>query len=179
MYRTRVGYAGGTTPAPTYRRIGDHAECIEVDFDPRKISYGELLDEFLGMHDPARSAHSSQYASLILFRTEQEHLIALERAERFGELFGSRVLTQIRPLDRFHLAEDYHQKYGLRRDRSLLEQLRGYYPDEASLRESTAAMRLNGFAYSGGRASLLAREIESYGLSDSAQRHLYELAGRR
>ncbi len=178
MYRTRVGYAGGTTPSPTYRNIGDHTECIQVDFDPTQISYDELLDEFFGMHDARRAPYSAQYASLVLFATDEQRDAALAAAGRFGSLLGAPLSTAVRPLDRFHVAEDYHQKYGLRNDRTLLAEMRGYYPGEAGLRESATAMRLNGFAYQGGRASLLAREIDSYGLSETGERHLRELVGR-
>jgi len=179
VYRTRVGYAGGTTIDPTYRRIGDHTECIQVDFDPEQISYEALVDEFFGMHNPTHPAHSSQYASLVLHETDEQRLTAVESAARFSALLGGRLHTVVRPLDRFYVAEDYHQKYGLRNDRALLAEVRMYYPAEAALRESTAAMRLNGFAYGGGRASLLAREVESYGLSPAGERHLRELVGRR
>jgi len=179
VYRTRVGYAGGTTSDPTYRNIGDHTECIQVDFDPEQISYELLLDEFFGMHDATRAAYSTQYASLVLAETDAQRHAAFEASARYGSFLGRRVVTQIRPLERFHAAEDYHQKYGLRNDRVLLAELRGYYPGDVALRESTAAMRLNGFAYSGGRASLLAREIESYGLTETGQRHLQEIVGRR
>lgn len=179
MYRTRVGYAGGTTPDPTYRRIGDHTECIQVDFDPALISYDSLLDEFFSMHNPTRPAHSAQYASLVLHETNEQRDEALEAVARFGALLGAPLHTDVRPLGRFYVAEDYHQKYGLRNDRTLLAEMRMYYPAEAALRESTAAMRLNGFAYGGGRASLLSREIDSYGLSPAGQRHLRELVGRR
>jgi len=159
--------------------MGDHTECIQVDFDPSQISYELLLDEFFGMHDASRPAYSPQYASLALVETDAQRHSAFEAAARYSEFLGRRVVTQVRPLKRFYPTEDYHQKYGLRNDPILLGELRGYYPGEVALRESTAAMRLNGFAYSGGRASLLAREIEMYGLSEAGQRHLQEIVGRR
>jgi len=179
VYRTRVGYAGGKAADPTYRRMGDHTECIQVDFDPSQLSFELLLDEFFGMHDATRQSHSTQYASLVLVETDEQRHAAFEAAARYSEFLGGRVVTQVRPLERFYPAEDYHQKYGLRNDPILLGELRGYYPSEVALRESTAAMRLNGFAYSGGRASLLAREMDSYGLSEAGQRHLQEIVGRR
>ena len=50
--RTRVGYSGGISKDPTYRSLGDHAETIQIDFDPRRISYAELLEVFCGSHNP-------------------------------------------------------------------------------------------------------------------------------
>lgn len=177
MYRTRVGYAGGAVADPTYRRIADHTECIQVDFDPAQISYAALLDEFFGMHDATRPAHSRQYASLALYDSEEQRIAAEQAVEHYSGLYRNPVLTEVRPLDRFYLAEDYHQKYGLRSNPALLAEMRGYYAEESALRESTAAMRLNGFAYAGGRASLLAREIDSYGLSEPGRIELASVAG--
>lgn len=177
MYRTRVGYAGGSTVSPTYRSIGDHTECIQVDFDPAQIEYTALLDEFFAMHDATRPAHSRQYASLVLVSSAEQRMAAEQAVEHYSALYHDPVRTDVRPLETFTVAEDYHQKYGLRSNPVLLAEMRGYYSDEAALRESTAAMRLNGFAYAGGRASLLAREIESYGLTEPGRIELASVAG--
>lgn len=159
--------------------MGDHAECIQVDFDPSIVGYADLLNEFFVMHNATRLAHSDQYASLILYVGDMQAEAAAESVGRYAALLGAPVLTRIRPLDRFYPAEDYHQKYGLRNDRTLMAEMRGYYPDQVHLRESTAAMRLNGFAYNGGRASLLATEIGSYGLTEAGEMHLRGIVGRR
>lgn len=179
MFRTRVGYAGGSTADPTYRRIGDHTECVQVDFAPELVSYEELLDAFFGVHDPTRRAPSTQYASLVLVHDDAQRVAAEASVRRYSSLFGAQVLTVVKPLETFYLAEDYHQKYGLRSEPLLVREMRRYYPDEAGLRESTAAMRLNGFAYEGGRASLMGREIGSYGLGPEGEAYLKTLAGRR
>ena len=67
MIRTRVGYAGGTTNNPTYRALGDHAETIQVDYDPTQISYEELLEAFWTSHSPTSRPWSRQYASIIFY----------------------------------------------------------------------------------------------------------------
>jgi methionine-S-sulfoxide reductase len=54
VVHTRVGYAGGTTPHPRYRDLGDHSETVQVDFDPAVITYAELLDVFWKSHNPSR-----------------------------------------------------------------------------------------------------------------------------
>ena len=71
MLRTRVGYAGGTTPEPTYHSIGDHSETIEIDFQPERISYSELLEIFFRSHNPRRAAFRPQYRSAILFASKK------------------------------------------------------------------------------------------------------------
>lgn len=108
--RTRVGYAGGTSPDPTYHRLGDHAETIEIDYDPSVIDYDELLDVFWRSHDPRPPAYSTQYRSAVFFRTEEERRAAQASKSRVETALGP-VHTAIEPLVRFHRAEDYHQKY--------------------------------------------------------------------
>ena len=76
MVRTRVGYAGGTSPEPTYHRLGDHSETVEVDYDASLTAYEDLLAEFWRAHDPRRPAYSVQYRSAILYRTEEERRAA-------------------------------------------------------------------------------------------------------
>lgn len=110
MVRTRVGYAGGTTPSPTYHRLGDHTETIEIDYDPTLIGFEDILDVFWSSHDPRRPAPSRQYRSAVFFRTDEERLAAEESKARAEAAMGQ-VATSIEPLRAFHLAEDYHQKY--------------------------------------------------------------------
>jgi len=63
IYRTRVGYAGGSTSSPTYRNIGDHTETIQIDYNPKEISHEELLDVFWRSHSPEVKSWSRQYMS--------------------------------------------------------------------------------------------------------------------
>ena len=74
--RTQVGYVGGHTPNPTYHSIGDHAEGVEVEFDPRRISREALLDEFWSSHDPRRPSRSSQYRAALFCADEAELEVA-------------------------------------------------------------------------------------------------------
>lgn len=179
VVRTRVGYAGGTTADPTYRRIGDHTECIQVDFDPTRITFEELLGAFFEMHNPARPAYSTQYASLVLAHDDAQAEEALAVRADWAESLGTELYTRVRRLDRFFNAEDYHQKYGLRSDRQLMREFDAVYPSPDRFRESTAAARVNGYVYAGGSLVQLEREIESYGLSASAAERLQAIASRR
>ena len=106
MIHTRVGYAGGTKAHPTYRSMGDHTECIQIDFDPKITPYAELLDAFFGMHNPARLAHSVQYESLILTHDEEQRVLALEAVARWAGLLGNEPVTRIEPYKEFTSAED-------------------------------------------------------------------------
>ena len=121
---TAAGYAGGSTPNPTYEeacsgRTG-HAEVVQVAFDPAKVSYGELLKVFWEHHDPTQGMRQgndmgTQYRSIILTTDADQQRQAEAAREAFQERltaagFGS-ITTEIRPLDAFFYAEDYHQQY--------------------------------------------------------------------
>ena len=174
-----MGYAGGEIAQPTYRRMGDHTECFEVDFDPTVVSYEDLLELFWQSHDPTKAAWKTQYASLVLTRSDEQLVTARESAQRVERLYGERVHTRIEPLKRFWMAEDYHQKYYLRQDRTLLKEFRGFYPHDADFVASTAAARVNGYLGGFASASRLVRELESLGLSETASARLQQVASAR
>ena len=111
MVDTRVGYAGGTTQNPTYRSMGDHSESIQIDYDPDVISYERLLAEFWASHRPTRPSRSRQYASVIFYADEEQRLAAETSKRAMEERLGTTLHTDIVPLDRFYLAEEYHQHY--------------------------------------------------------------------
>jgi peptide-methionine (S)-S-oxide reductase len=178
VWRTRVGYAGGTTTDPTYRSIGDHTECFEVDFDPAAVSYDDLLALFWQSHDPTRGAYSTQYASLILTHDEEQLAAARKSAEEFGRAVGRKVVTRVEPVRHFYLAEGYHQKYRLRNDRELMSEFSAMYPDEWEFVDSTAAARVNGYLDGEGSVVRLEREIDGFGLSDAGRARLTGRAKR-
>lgn len=171
VWRTRVGYAGGTTERPTYRSMGDHTECFEVDFDPTVVTYEDLLELFWQSHDPTQPARKTQYASLVLTHGQAQAADARESAELVERLFGTVLSTRIEPVGTFWMAEDYHQKYYLRNDRLLFSEFRAAYPDDAGFVASTAAARVNGHLY-GGTCSRLDHDLPGLGLSDEAAKHL-------
>lgn len=119
---TRVGYIGGHTKNPTYKDVctdgTGHAEAVEVQYDPAKISYQELLNVFWENHDPTTLNRQgpdwgSQYRSAIFFHTpEQEKLanVSKENLDKSGR-FRNKIVTQIVPATDFYEAEDYHQQY--------------------------------------------------------------------
>ena len=67
MVRTRVGYTGGTDDSPTYERLGDHTESVEIEYDPSRLSYQELLDIFWASHTPTLEPYARQYMPAIFY----------------------------------------------------------------------------------------------------------------
>jgi methionine-S-sulfoxide reductase len=178
VWRTRVGYAGGTASNPTYTHIGDHTECFQVDFDPTVVSYEDLLELALTAHDPFRSASKGQYASLVLTHSDAQLATARAVADRFEALRDRTLATRIEPIKRFTDAEDYHQKYYLRNDRTLMADFRAMFASDDAFRESTAAARVNGYVAGDGSRLRLERDIDDFGLTPEAARHLAEKAAR-
>jgi peptide-methionine (S)-S-oxide reductase len=120
--RVESGYAGGSVKNPTYRQVcnGDtgHAEVIQVAFDPKIISYREILEIFFVLHDPTTVDRQGndigpQYRSAIFYHSPEQKKTAEELiAELMAEKAWDRpIVTQIAPLDTFYRAEDYHQGY--------------------------------------------------------------------
>jgi peptide-methionine (S)-S-oxide reductase len=173
--RTRVGYAGGSSADPTYRNVGDHAETVQVDYDPAVISYQELLRVFWTAHSPTSRPWSSQYASIIFYGDEEERRLAEQSRDAEEARLGAPIFTQVKPLERFYLAEAYHQKYWLQQRPELLAELRAADPRAADLVDSTAAARLNGHLGGHGDLDGLRSELEALGLAPAAQERLLAL----
>lgn len=119
---TRVGYAGGHVPNPTYRQVctdtTGHAEVVEVVFDPTQISYPELLDLFFSLHDPTTLNRQgpdvgTQYRSVIFYHTDTQKQQALDHKAEVDRLrvYSRPIVTEIVPAGEFWPAEEYHQKY--------------------------------------------------------------------
>jgi peptide-methionine (S)-S-oxide reductase len=114
------GYAGGKTDSPTYKEIctgtTGHAEVIQVKYDPKMISYAQVLDIFWHSHDPTtlnRQGNDvgTQYRSVIFYHSDSQKEIALKSKEESAYLFKAPIVTEISPLVKFFEAEDYHQNY--------------------------------------------------------------------
>ena len=172
VIRTRVGYAGGTTKNPSYHDLGDHSEAIQIDFDPSRISYRELLNIFWKSHDPTSGSWSRQYRQAIFYHNEQQRSVAMETKDQLASETKVRITTAIEPYSRFYLAEDYHQKHSLRSYPEIMEGFRAMFPDLKSLINSTAVTRVNGYLGGNGSCGSLKEEIESFGLSHKAKETL-------
>ncbi|HEV8536174.1 MAG TPA: peptide-methionine (S)-S-oxide reductase MsrA [Candidatus Limnocylindria bacterium] len=149
------GYAGGTAETADYHTVSSgrtgHAEAVEVRFDPSKVSYGQLLKVFFSIaHDPTTRDRQGpdvgkQYRSAIFYandeqkRTAESYIAQLDRAKAFD----APIVTEVRPLDRFFEAEDYHQDYAERNPSQpyiqfnaapKVQKVRKYFPDRVKVR---------------------------------------------
>lgn len=180
MIRTRVGYAGGATSDPTYHRIGDHSEAIQIEFDPAQVSYSQLLRVFWSSHAPAEKPFARQYASLIFYYSEEQRELAFETKRHLEATLGQEVLTEIVPFSAFTRAEDYHQKHHLQETPGTLAELSAIYPSVDDLVDSTLAARINGFVGGHGTIAEVERAMDALGLSpETRQRLLNQLQESR
>ena len=117
---TAVGYSGGTTENPTYQQVCSgrtgHAETVEVDYDPEKVSYERLLDVFWESHDPTTVNRQgpdvgTQYRSAIFVDAPEQEAAATASRERAQARFERPIVTEITPASTFWKAEEYHQQY--------------------------------------------------------------------
>jgi peptide methionine sulfoxide reductase msrA/msrB len=119
---TRVGYTGGHIKNPTYQKVCSdttgHAESVEVVFDPKQVSYPELLDAFFRFHDPTQVNRQgpdvgTQYRSAVFYLDKGQKEAALEAIAKLNASgqYDRPVATQVLPASGFYQAEEYHQKY--------------------------------------------------------------------
>jgi peptide-methionine (S)-S-oxide reductase len=124
VYSTAVGYAGGDTPNPTYEEVctgfTNHTEAVLAVFDPKVVSYEELLRKFWESHDPTQGMRQgndagTQYRSAIYAYDDEQLQAALKSKEMFQEALKKKgygaITTEIRAAPEFYYAEDYHQQY--------------------------------------------------------------------
>ena len=124
VYSTQVGYAGGSTPNPTYKEVCSgrtgHNEVVRVVFDPEKTSYEALLKLFWESHDPTQGMRQgndvgTQYRSGIYFYDEEQERQARASSKAYAARLASAgypsITTEILPAPAFYFAEDYHQQY--------------------------------------------------------------------
>jgi peptide-methionine (S)-S-oxide reductase len=117
-----VGYAGGYTENPTYKEVctdrTGHAEVVQVEYDPAKVSYAQLLDVFWSAHDPTQvnrqgPDYGTQYRTVIFYHDDEQKAEA-EASKQYLDAsgrFSRPIATQIVPAAPFYRAEDYHQRY--------------------------------------------------------------------
>ncbi|MCI9877150.1 peptide-methionine (S)-S-oxide reductase MsrA [Pseudomonas atacamensis] len=118
VLKTRVGYTGGDVPNATYRNHSNHAEAIEIEFDPAVISYRQILEFFFQIHDPSTPNRQGNdlgpsYRSAIYYLNDEQRAVAEDTAADVdaSKLWPGRVVTEIEPAGPFWEAEPEHQDY--------------------------------------------------------------------
>lgn len=120
VIKVTSGYAGGHSENPTYEEVCSdrtgHAEVVQVEFDPAKVSYEELLHKFFYAHDPTTLNRQgadvgTQYRSIILYLNDEQKQIAEKAKAAAQKDWSDPIVTEIVPLKHFYAAEDYHQDY--------------------------------------------------------------------
>lgn len=119
---TTVGYAGGSFKDPTYEDVCSgktgHAEVVQVEYDPSKVSYEELLRVFWNIHDPTTLNRQgpdigTQYRSAVFFHNPEQEAAAIASKQKLqsSDRYQKSIVTEITPASEFYRAEDYHQQY--------------------------------------------------------------------
>ena len=122
VHGVESGYAGGALANPSYREVCNgntgHAEVVQVHFDPNVVSYRDLLNVFFAIHDPTTLNRQggdvgTQYRSAIFYHDDEQKVIAEELIKELNaqKIWDKPIVTQVEKLDKFYMAEDYHQEY--------------------------------------------------------------------
>jgi peptide-methionine (S)-S-oxide reductase len=124
VWSTSVGYAGGTTPNPSYEEVcsgrTNHTEAIRVVFDPARVSYADLVQRFFEVHDPTQGMRQgndvgTQYRSAIYFTSPEQEQTARELTKVYGDELARRrlgdITTEVREAPTYYYAEDPHPQY--------------------------------------------------------------------
>jgi peptide-methionine (S)-S-oxide reductase len=120
VVKTTPGYAGGTTPNPTYEQVCSgttgHAEVIKLEYDPTIAPLEKLLDIFFKMHDPTSLNRQdadigSQYRSIILYTSNKQKETIDKFIDKIRKNYSKPIVTEVKPLDTFYPSEDYHKDY--------------------------------------------------------------------
>jgi len=116
------GYSGGSTKDPTYEEVAygrtDHAETVEVLYDPDVIGFAQLVEVFFGSHDPTTlnrqgPDRGTQYRSIAFYKNERQKQIILDQIARLEaeKVYDRPIVTEVKAFEKFYMAEEYHQDF--------------------------------------------------------------------
>ena len=120
IYRTEVGYCGGNSPNTNYREVctgtTNHAEAVKLEFDPKVITYEQIIKKFFEFHDPTTlnsqgPDFGTQYRSEIFYLNDEQKIIARKIIDDVNTKLSGKVVTKLSELKNYCTAEEYHQKY--------------------------------------------------------------------
>ncbi len=118
--KTEVGYCGGSSSITSYKEVcsgtTNHAEVVKLTFDPKQITYQEILNNFFNLHNPTTlnsqgPDFGTQYRSEIFYNDDNQKKIAIKVLEEFNKKLSGKIVTKISPITNYCKAEEYHQKY--------------------------------------------------------------------
>ncbi len=120
--KVESGYSGGTVPNPTYEEVctgtTGHAEVVQITFDPKEISFKEILQVFFTIHDPTTlnrqgADAGTQYRSVIFYHDDEQKATAQQVIKEIdgAKIWKAPIITQLEPFNAFYRAEGYHQEY--------------------------------------------------------------------
>ena len=118
--KTEVGYCGGSSSITSYKEVcsgtTNHAEVVKLTFDPKQITYEEILNNFFNLHNPTTlnsqgPDFGTQYRSEIFYNNDNQKKIAIKVLEEFNKKLSGKIVTKISPITNYCKAEEYHQKY--------------------------------------------------------------------
>ena len=156
----------------------DYTECIEVDYDPKVISYKELLEYFAKFHNPTGGTFSVQYRSLICYYNDEQKQAAQEWKENYEKKKNTRVSTVIQKIGDFYNAEDYHQKFLLQGQPKINKAFKGM--DITEFLNSPITTKINGYIGGYGTTSSFEEDVKEWGsiLSPDIQSDLRDIVSR-
>jgi peptide-methionine (S)-S-oxide reductase len=150
---------------------------LEIEFDPNVISYSDILQEFWKNHDAGKDRYykGRQYISILLIHDETQLEVAHKMKKIWEEKLNTPIQTEFQTYNRFYVAEDYHQKYYLKRFKNAAEFLLNQFSNHKEFNDSTIAARLNGIAKGNGTIAALREEIENWELDNNAKVDIFNL----
>ena len=169
---------------PTYYSLGDHTEAITIDYDPKVLSYDDLLKLFWRAHTCDQTNRSRQYMNAVFYRNDEQKKLAEASKAAEAKSRGipiSKVQTEVVPMKEFTYAEGYHHKYYLTRYRDVRGFLERTYPDAKSFADSTVAMKLNAYLGSGMKRDWkgFLKEIPKFDLPEDIEKPLIATVKRQ
>jgi len=148
--------------------MGDHSECLQIDFDPNHITFDEIARHFWNSHNFNRGNYKGrQYLSIFLYQDTYQKEVLEKIKQEIEEAKLQPIGTEIAPLDQFTLAEERHQKYYLKRYSNATQKLREHFLTEEAFTDATLVARLNSFVKGYGTLSSLKQEIMHWPFEDA------------
>ncbi|ODM95287.1 Peptide methionine sulfoxide reductase [Orchesella cincta] len=158
VIRVRVGFAGGTAGNPNYEDTGDYTIAVQVDFDPGKVKYVQLLDIFWNYHDIFLPSEIPENQSTIFYHSEKQQKTAESEKEKQQSKHEHEIMTQIKPFTTFIDSEDEKQHFVLQSTKDLYKKLEKNLP-RSQLAHSHLACRLEGYVSGYGKPEDFDKEI--------------------